>query len=104
MQDPSQGLVHVLERRGLFFHSVMTVFVLIGKTRAVSRIPLAFIAISTLWCLLAATVPLLALTGEAMADNSRPLAVGTVQDLENHDAPRSRWGCSAAKTLRDAKK
>src|SRR5262252_749060 len=33
-----------------------------------------------------------------MANNIRTLAVGTVQDLENHDATRSRWGCSAAKT------
>src|SRR5262249_1235161 len=48
---------------------------------------------------LAAPVPLLALTGQAMADNIRPVAVGTVQDLENHDATQSRWGGSAAKTL-----
>jgi len=48
---------------------------------------------------LAAPVPLLALPGLAMADNIRTVAMGTVQDLENHDVTRSRWGCSAAETL-----
>jgi hypothetical protein len=38
--------------------------------------------------LLAAPIPLLALPGLAMTDNIRPLAVGTVEDLENHDATR----------------
>jgi len=48
---------------------------------------------------LVAPVPLLALPGLAMADNIRTVAVGTVQDLENHDGTQSRWGCSAAETL-----
>src|SRR2546430_952539 len=48
---------------------------------------------------LAATVPLLALPGLAMADNIRTVAGGTVQDLEHHDVTQSRWGCSAAETL-----
>ena len=42
--------------------------------------------------LLAAAVSLLPLTGVAMADNICAVTVGTVQDLENHDATRSRWG------------
>ena len=33
----------------------------------------------------AAPVPLLALAGLAMSDNIRPLAVGTVEDLDDHD-------------------
>jgi hypothetical protein len=39
-----------------------------------------------------APVPLLALPGLAMAHNVGPVTVRTVQDLENHDATRSRWG------------
>src|SRR5882762_8773629 len=54
---------------------------------------------ATSTALLSAPVPLLALTGLAMANNIRTVAVGTVQDLENHDATRSRWGCSAAATF-----
>jgi hypothetical protein len=54
---------------------------------------------ATSTALLAAPVPLLALTGWAMANNIHTLAVGTVQDLEHHDATRSRWGCSAAETF-----
>jgi hypothetical protein len=42
--------------------------------------------------LLAAAVPLLTLPSLAMADNIGPLAVGTMQDLENHDHTRSCWG------------
>jgi hypothetical protein len=41
---------------------------------------------------LAAAVPLLTLPSLAMADNIGPLAVGTMQDLENHDHTRSCWG------------
>ena len=33
----------------------------------------------------------LALPGLAMAHNVGPVTVRTVQDLENHDATRSRW-------------
>src|SRR5262249_44714946 len=51
--------------------------------------------------LLAAAVPLLALPGLAMADNIRAVTVGTVEDLEHHDATRSRWGYSALETLRE---
>ena len=49
--------------------------------------------------LLAASVPLLALTSLAMADDIGSLAVRTVQELENHEATRSRWGCPASETL-----
>jgi hypothetical protein len=42
--------------------------------------------------LLAAAVPLLALTGVAMADTVCAVIVGTVEGLENHDATRSCWG------------
>src|SRR5215813_6375603 len=102
--------MHVLECRFLVFSSVMTVLVLTCKTRAVSRMPLAFIAMSTIcwfdrrrlpWVaivqeegttgtgLLAAAVPLLPLPSLAMTDNIGPSAVGTMQDLENHDDTRS---------------
>src|SRR5262249_36572614 len=46
-----QGRVHVLERRRLFFHSVITVLVRTGTTRAVARIPLAWRAIPTICAL-----------------------------------------------------
>src|SRR5713226_1146851 len=49
--------------------------------------------------LLAAPVPLLALTSLAMADDIGPLTVGTGQELENHDATRSRWECLTSETL-----
>src|SRR6266851_3161871 len=49
--------------------------------------------------LLSAAVPLLALSGLAMADDVGPVTVRTVQDLENHDATRSRWGYSVSETL-----
>jgi hypothetical protein len=39
-----------------------------------------------------APVPLLALSGLAMAHDVGPVTVGTVQDLKNHEATRSRWG------------
>lgn len=41
---------------------------------------------------LAAAVPLLTLPSLPMADHSGPLAVGTRQDVENHDHTRSCWG------------
>jgi len=53
MHNLQYRVVYLLEVRCLFFHSVMTVFVLMCKTRAVSRIPLACMAISTIWCLTA---------------------------------------------------
>jgi hypothetical protein len=42
---------------------------------------------------------LLALPGLAMADDVGPVTVRTVQDLENHDATRSRWEYLASETL-----
>src|SRR5712691_6773796 len=39
-----------------------------------------------------APVPLLALPGLAMANDVGPVTVRTVQDLENHEATRSRCG------------
>ena len=89
----------------------MTVLVLTCKTRAVSRMPtgihrhlndllfdrrrLSWVALvqeegTTGTGLLAAA--LLPLPSLAMADNIGPLAVGTMQDVENHDHTRSCWG------------
>jgi hypothetical protein len=42
------GLVNVLESRGLFFNSPMTVVGLICSTRAISRTPLPLSVISTI--------------------------------------------------------
>src|SRR6266516_7230037 len=47
MQDLQDGLIHLLEVRFFFFNSLMTVVGLTCNTRAVSRMPLAFMAIST---------------------------------------------------------
>jgi len=47
---------------------------------------------ATCTALLSATVPLLALTDLAMADHIRAVTVGTVEDLEDHDATQSYWG------------
>src|SRR6266849_9177164 len=44
-------------------------------------------------------VPLLSLTSLAMADDIGPSTVGTGQELENHDATRSRWECLTSETL-----
>ena len=52
--------------------------------------------------LLAAAVALLPLPSLAMADNICPVTVGTVQELENHDATRSRWECLTSETLIEA--
>jgi hypothetical protein len=41
---------------------------------------------------ISAPVSLLALPGLAMANEVSPVTVRTVQDLENHDTTRSRWG------------
>jgi hypothetical protein len=43
-------LIHLLELRCLFFNSLITVLGLTCNTRAVSRMPLAFRAISTICC------------------------------------------------------
>src|SRR5262249_1977731 len=42
--------------------------------------------------LFSAPVPLLALPGLAMPNDVSPVTMRTVQDLENHEATRSRWG------------
>ena len=42
--------MHLVELRCLFLSALMTVVGLTCKTRAVSRIPLAFMAISTICC------------------------------------------------------
>jgi hypothetical protein len=47
-------MMHRLQLWLLFFRSLMTVVGLTCSTRAVSRMPLAFIAMSTIGCLLAA--------------------------------------------------
>src|SRR4029453_5373775 len=52
---------------------------------------------TTRTALLAAMVPLLALTGLAMTDNISALTVGTVQDLDDHDATQLHCGHGAAK-------
>src|SRR6266853_1331156 len=57
------------------------------------------IRVRTVMYLLSTAVPLLALTGVAMADDVAPLPGRTVQDLHEHDATRSRWGSSASETL-----
>src|SRR5262252_782037 len=49
--------------------------------------------------LCSAAVSLLALPSLAMADEVGPVTIGTVQDLENHEATRSRWGYSVSETL-----
>jgi hypothetical protein len=47
------ALLYRLQGRGLFFNALITVVALTCNTRAVSRIPLAFRAISTICCLTA---------------------------------------------------
>jgi len=42
--------------------------------------------------LLAAAVPLLALSGLAMADDIGAVTMGTVQNLKDHDATQLLWG------------
>src|SRR5262249_42071455 len=49
--------------------------------------------------LCSAAVSLLALPSLAMADEVGPVTIGAVQDLDNHEATRSRWGYSASETL-----
>ena len=53
VEVPQHRVVHLLECRFLFFSSLMTVVGLTCSTCAVSRMPLAFIAISTICCLTA---------------------------------------------------
>ncbi len=51
MQVRQHRVLDVVQLRLLFFNSFVTVLVLTCNTRAVSRIPLAFMAISTMCCL-----------------------------------------------------
>src|SRR5712691_3440270 len=54
MQGRQHAMIHQLQLRLFFFRSLMTVVGLTCSTRAVSRIPLAFMAMSTICCLIAA--------------------------------------------------
>src|SRR5215471_4098365 len=92
-----------------FFSALMTVVGLTWSTRAVSRMPLAFIAISRIGCLtpgcvtgvrvihqkrapfagvFLAAIALLPLARCAMSDDIGPLAVRAMQDLHDHDVTR----------------
>src|SRR5215475_497850 len=51
MQERQHPMIHWLQLRLFFFSSLMTVVGLTWSTRAVSRMPLAFIAMSTICCL-----------------------------------------------------
>jgi hypothetical protein len=51
MQDRQHRMMHRLHLRLFFFSSLMTVVGLTCSTRAVSRMPLAFIAMSMICCL-----------------------------------------------------
>src|SRR5216683_7984743 len=50
MQDRQHRMIHWLQLRLFFFSSLMTVVGLTWSTRAVSRMPLAFIAIAMICC------------------------------------------------------
>ena len=50
MQDRQRRMIHRLQLRLFFFSSLMTVVGLTWSTRAVSRMPLAFIAMSMICC------------------------------------------------------
>jgi hypothetical protein len=54
MQDRQRRMIHRLQLRLFFFSSLMTVVGLTWSTRAVSRMPLAFIAMSMICCLTSA--------------------------------------------------
>jgi hypothetical protein len=54
MHGRQHVMIHRLQLRLFFFSSLMTVVGLTCSTRAVSRMPLAFIAMSTICCLIAA--------------------------------------------------
>jgi hypothetical protein len=51
MQDRQHRMMHRLQLRLFFFSALMTVVGLTWSTRAVSRMPLAFIAMSMICCL-----------------------------------------------------
>ncbi len=63
---------------------------LLFDRRRLPRVVLIQEAGTTGTLVLAAAIPWLPLAGLAMADDVGPLTVGTVQDLEDHDATRSR--------------
>jgi hypothetical protein len=63
---------------------------LLFDRRRLPRVALIQEAGTTGTLVLAAAIPWLPLAGLAMADDVGPLTVGTVQDLEDHDATRSR--------------
>ena len=52
--DRQHRMIHRLQLWLFFFSSLMTVVGLTWSTRAVSRMPLAFIAMSTICCLISA--------------------------------------------------
>src|SRR5215510_10727426 len=54
IQGRQHAMIHRLQLRLFFFSSLMTVVGLTCSTRAVSRMPLAFIAMSTICCLILA--------------------------------------------------
>ena len=57
IQGRQHAMIHRLQLRLFFFSSLMTVVGLTCKTRAVSRIPLAFMAMSTICCFTAGDWP-----------------------------------------------
>ena len=57
MEVLQHAMIHRLQVRRLFCNSLMTVVGLTCNTRAVSRMPLAFKAISTICCLTAGDCP-----------------------------------------------
>jgi MFS family permease len=75
--------------------------VLLGPALAAPLLPL--IGIGGVFYLNAvsftAVLVALALSSLAMANDVGPVTVRTMQDLENHDATRSRWGWSGVETL-----
>src|SRR5215510_14605802 len=54
LYERQHPMIHWLQLRHFFFSSLMTVVGLTWSTRAVSRMPLAFIAMSTICCLTSA--------------------------------------------------
>ena len=113
-------MIHRLKPRFCFFSSLITVVGLTCKTRAVSRMPPRSLPFRRFVASLSqvtrvgivqqkrassplstrpAAVALLDLTGGVVSDNISALAVGAVQDLDNHDVTRLAWGCSDRLTL-----
>ena len=117
-------VIHLLEVRCLFFNSFRTVVGLTCNTRAVSRMPLAFMAISTICRLTSgdcpayayakrnvrprvracpASIPLLPFWCGAMSHDIYALAVGTMHYLRNHRCSLSHlWFYSALTPTEDS--